>query len=704
MPPNRRRTWTPAQKLRIVIETLRSDTKLAEICRREGVSPNMVYVYKWRKQLMASAESVFRPKPNNQVDPRVEQLANENQRMKDVIAEVTAENLVLRKKRRAWGFGSARTCVSCIECEGDHRGALPARLSTRPAAWAKGGGHMINFRCPSPSCNAPVRFRDDQAGQTSRCPKCGRTFLVAPPLTSHGRSRPASDGKREPSPEKHHPPSAAPSDGASLHRTATSTLRVAPTEPSAADQAFSVVMARAVQAFERGETREAARWIREARRQPGCNRHPQAVDLWGRCYLRLPRRGLTQAWESATFEGHSAGVTSVSMSGDGRYALSGSRDKTLKLWDVPARRCVRTFEGHDDPVFSVCLGEDARYALSGDVRNTLRLWDVSTGRCLRTFRGPGEQNWVVAVCLSADGRYALSGGERTLRLWDVNESGCLKTFEQDDRRPRIPPVLFEGAYPLNQIVSICLTSDGRYALSAGRDNKLKLWDVAAARCLRTFEGHNGDVTSVCLSADGNLALSASYDKTLRLWDLRTDCCLRTFEGHEKAVSSGCLARDGRFAVSGSHDKAIKVWETASGRCLHTFRGHTAPVSSVFLTPDGRYILSGSLDQTLRLWVLDWELEEKDPADRHEGARPYLQAFLCAHMPYAGALPHNRRPTPEEVAAALTRRGRPEWDEEDFADLVYRLGCAGYGWLRAEGVRRELVSVSQQWHDPLATRA
>ncbi len=95
MTQKRRRKWTPAQKLQIVIETLQSDTKLAEICRREGLSPTMVY--KWRKQLMGSAETVFRPKPKNNVDPRVEKLTDQNQRMKDVIAEITSENLGLRK-------------------------------------------------------------------------------------------------------------------------------------------------------------------------------------------------------------------------------------------------------------------------------------------------------------------------------------------------------------------------------------------------------------------------------------------------------------------------------------------------------------------------------------------------------------------------------------------------------------------------------
>ena len=51
-------------------------------------------VYKWRKQLMASADTVFRPKPKNHQDPRVETLTDENQRMKDVIAEISSEDLV----------------------------------------------------------------------------------------------------------------------------------------------------------------------------------------------------------------------------------------------------------------------------------------------------------------------------------------------------------------------------------------------------------------------------------------------------------------------------------------------------------------------------------------------------------------------------------------------------------------------------------
>lgn len=90
-----RRKWTPARKLQLVLETLQSDRRLAEICRREGLSPNLVYL--WRKQLLGAAEAVFGPKPRGGVDPRTEKLVADNARMKSVIAEITAENLELKK-------------------------------------------------------------------------------------------------------------------------------------------------------------------------------------------------------------------------------------------------------------------------------------------------------------------------------------------------------------------------------------------------------------------------------------------------------------------------------------------------------------------------------------------------------------------------------------------------------------------------------
>jgi transposase len=93
--PKRRRRWTADQKLKIVLETLQSERKLSEICRREGLSPTQVY--QWRRQLSGSAEVIFGRKQASGEDRRIAKLATENQRMKNVVAEITAENLDLKK-------------------------------------------------------------------------------------------------------------------------------------------------------------------------------------------------------------------------------------------------------------------------------------------------------------------------------------------------------------------------------------------------------------------------------------------------------------------------------------------------------------------------------------------------------------------------------------------------------------------------------
>lgn len=165
------------------------------------------------------------------------------------------------------------------------------------------------------------------------------------------------------------------------------------------------------------------------------------------------------------------------------------------------------------------------------------------------------------------------------------------------------------------------------------------------------------------------------------------------------MTSICVSPDGRWALSGSEDKTLRLWDVFSGRCVRTFEGHTKAVRSVCLRLDGRWALSGSEDKTLHLWELDWEFEAHDPVDWDEGARPHLVNFLTLHTPPMGQLPKDREPTEEEVQAALTRRGRPVWNDEEFKRLLYTLACAGYGWLRPEGVKRELEKMAQDWQGP-----
>ena len=88
-----------------------------------------------------------------------------------------------------------------------------------------------------------------------------------------------------------------------------------------------------------------------------------------------------------TLEGHKESITSVGITSGGKRAVSGSSDKTLRVWDLESGQCLKTLEGHTDDVRSVSITPDGKRAVSGSSDKTLRVWDLESGQCLRTLEG-----------------------------------------------------------------------------------------------------------------------------------------------------------------------------------------------------------------------------------------------------------------------------------------------------------------------------
>jgi len=201
--------------------------------------------------------------------------------------------------------------------------------------------------------------------------------------------------------------------------------------------------------------------------------------------------------------GHSSYVNSVAFSPDGRLALSGSWDNTLKLWEVKSGREIRSFNGHSSIVYSVAFSPDGRLALSGSYKE-MKLWEVKSGREIRFFNG--HSSIVYSVAFSPDGRLALLGSrDKTLKLWEVKSGREIRSFNGHS----------------DWVGSVAFSPDGRLALSGSHDNTLKLWEVKSGREIRSFNGHSDDVWSVAFSPDGRLALSGSEDGSSRLWNVQT---------------------------------------------------------------------------------------------------------------------------------------------------------------------------------------
>jgi WD40 repeat protein len=425
--------------------------------------------------------------------------------------------------------------------------------------------------------------------------------------------------------------------------------------------AFGTLLLSSELALSDGRPREAVSLLRKARQLPGYERSPRALKLLTTAGRSAIRVGLASAWATNVLHGRVGGARSACISPDGRYGLTGGHDRTLRLWKLATGECSRTFEGHTKAVNAVCISPDGRYGLSGSYDRTIRLWELATGTCLRVFEG--HTSSVYSVCISPDGRHGLSSG-KTLRLWELVTGRCLRAFEGHTY----------------SVESVCISPDGRYGLSGSDDNTLRLWGLGTGRCLRAFEGHTDSVKSVCISSDGRYGLSGGDDNTLRLWELATGKCLRVFQGLTACVGPVCISPDGRYGLSGDGDKTLQVLELATGKCTKTLVIHDESVCSMSL--DGRYALSCG---AVRLWEFEWECEFPEPKDWDDGARPYLETFLTLHMRVG--------------LDGISRVGKSVWNDDDFENLLAELGYRGYGWLRPEGVRRQLEKMTSEWKGP-----
>jgi small GTP-binding protein len=267
---------------------------------------------------------------------------------------------------------------------------------------------------------------------------------------------------------------------------------------------------------------------------------------------------------------------------------------------------LHVLKGHDHDVYSVAWSTNHAQALSGSRDGTVRLWDLETGRCLRVFNG--HTDWVWSVAWSTDQRRALSSGaDKAIRLWDVTTGQGLRVLEGHTGSVR----------------SVTRSADGRRALSCSDDGTIRVWDVEMGRCLRVLEGHTNWLWSVAFNGDERYALSGGGDQTARLWDVRTGRCLRVLEGHTSEIRSVAWSSDRRHAYSGDSQGGIRVWDLLELVTDSPTPG--APAAALPSAPDqvqytnAKVLLvgdssAGKTGLSMRLALNDWQ-----PSDSTVGA-------------------------------------------------------------------------------------
>ncbi|CAN0553904.1 unnamed protein product, partial [Ectocarpus sp. 12 AP-2014] len=127
------------------------------------------------------------------------------------------------------------------------------------------------------------------------------------------------------------------------------------------------------------------------------------------------------------------------------------------------------------------------------------------------------------------------------------------------------------------------------------DEKVKIWDVATGKCLRTMASHSEPVTAAAFNADGTGVVSGSADGLIRLWDSSTGACLKTiFAEGNPSVSFSTFSPNGKYVLAGTLDDSLRLWQIGHDtKCVKTYKGHVNRRYSVTACFDGnKRVVSG----------------------------------------------------------------------------------------------------------------
>ncbi|CAI9773711.1 unnamed protein product [Fraxinus pennsylvanica] len=251
---------------------------------------------------------------------------------------------------------------------------------------------------------------------------------------------------------------------------------------------------------------------------------------------------------------HTDWVTAIATPVDNSdMIVTSSRDKSIILWNITKEDRTygvarRRLTGHSHFVQDVVLSSDGMFALSGSWDGELRLWDLQTGATTRRFVGHTKD--VLSVAFSVDNRQIVSASrDKSIKLWNTLGE-CKYTIQDGDAHSDWVSCVRFSPNTLQPTI-----------VSGSWDKTVKIWNLSNCKLRSTLAGHTGSVNTVAVSPDGSLCASGGKDGVILLWDLAEGKKLYSLEAGS-TIHSLCFSPN-RYWLCAATEASIKIWDLES---------------------------------------------------------------------------------------------------------------------------------------------
>jgi len=298
-------------------------------------------------------------------------------------------------------------------------------------------------------------------------------------------------------------------------------------------------------------------------------------------------------------EGHKGWVTSIATTYEqSNLLISSSRDKHVMVWELTpdGESCGyarKALHGHGEPVADVVISSDGQFALSGSWDKTARLWDLNTGVTVRCFQGHKKD--INSVAFSPDNRQIVTGSrDKTIKLWNTLAE-CKYTMTEDMHNDWVSCVRFSPSAKQPLIVS------------AGWDRLVKVWNLNNCKLRTNLAGHTGVLYTVTISPDGSLCSSGGKDGTAMLWDVNDGKHLYSLDAGSTINSLTFSPKN--YWLCAATDTSIKVWDLENKNVLDELHSSNPPKSgipwcvSLTWSADGSTLFAGSTDGKIYVYEI-----------------------------------------------------------------------------------------------------